>query len=99
MAEYDNEKRGVLFKNDKKTSDLHPDYKGNMTAEGKDYWLSAWIKRDKNGKAFMSLSLQPKETPPAQAAKPAKAAAGGVVDDADEIPFDNPYRGRICYVV
>ncbi len=35
---------GVLFKNDKKESEKHPDYKGNITVGGQDYWLSAWIK-------------------------------------------------------
>ena len=31
---------GVLFKNDKKEEPKHPDYKGNITVGGKDYWLS-----------------------------------------------------------
>ena len=35
---------GVLFKNDKKETGNHPDYKGNITVNGQDYWLSAWIK-------------------------------------------------------
>ena len=35
---------GVLFKNDKKETDKHPHYKGNITVDGKDYWLSAWVK-------------------------------------------------------
>jgi hypothetical protein len=31
---------GVLFKNDKKETGNHPDYKGNITVNGQDYCLS-----------------------------------------------------------
>ena len=51
---------GVLFKNDKKETDKHPHYKGNITVDGKDYWLSAWVKDGKSGK-FMGLAVSPKE--------------------------------------
>jgi len=51
---------GVLFANDKKETDKHPHYKGNITVDGKDYWLSAWVKEGKSGK-FMGLAVSPKE--------------------------------------
>lgn len=56
MAEYDNTNTGVLFKNDRKESEKHPDYTGKVNMEGKDMRLAAWIKEGKNGK-FMSLAL------------------------------------------
>ena len=71
---------GVLFKNDKKESEKHPDYKGNLTIDGKDYWLSAWIKEGKGGK-FMGLALSPKDAE--QARSPQKTVK---IDDND-IPF------------
>jgi len=71
---------GVLFKNDKKESEKHPDYKGNLTIDGKDYWLSAWIKEGKGGK-FMGLALSPKDAE--QPRSPQKTVK---IDDSD-IPF------------
>ena len=53
MSEYDNNNRGVLFKNDKKETDNHPDYKGRIDVNGQEYWLSAWIKDRKDGGKYM----------------------------------------------
>jgi hypothetical protein len=53
--EYDNTNSGALFKAEKKT-DSHPDYNGSINIDGTDYWLSAWLKKDKNGNTYMSLS-------------------------------------------
>ena len=72
---------GALFKNDKKTSPNHPDYKGNITIGGQQFWLSAWIKKNDKG-AFMSIAANPKETKPAE---PAPSAAP--FDDDLTIPF------------
>lgn len=83
MAEYDNTNRGALFSNkENKTAENHPDYKGSINANGTDFWLSAWLKKSKDGKTFMSLSITPKE---AKTAKPAKQAYQG--DDDETIPF------------
>jgi uncharacterized protein (DUF736 family) len=59
---YDNTNRGVLFSNaDKKTSEKHPDYKGNINVGGVEFDIAGWIKTAKeSGKKFMSLSIQPK---------------------------------------
>ena len=74
---------GVLFKNDKKESEKHPDYKGSMIVNGTDYWLSARIKEGKSGK-FMGLALSPKDDqPPAKSTpRPSKS-----FDDESDIPF------------
>ena len=65
---------GVLFRNDKIENERSPTYKGNITVNGQDYWLSAWIKEGKSGK-FMGLAVSPKEEyQPKQAPKKASFA-------------------------
>jgi len=82
MTEFDNTNRGVLFKNDRKETDKHPDYTGSLNVDGVEHWFSAWIKTSKNGKKFMSLSLgKPKE------AKPIGEVSQDNQDFSDDIPF------------
>ena len=62
MAEYDNKNSGVLFKNEKKKKENHPDYTGSWTdSQGVEFWLSCWLKKSKTGRNFMSLSATVKE--------------------------------------
>jgi hypothetical protein len=34
MSDYDNRNRGVLFKNNDKTEETHPDYRGRLNVDG-----------------------------------------------------------------
>ncbi len=75
---------GALFKNDYKEKDLHPDYKGKALINGIELEIGAWIKKDKNGKNFFSLSFNSKyEKAAVKMDKPAKP----VDDDSDSIPW------------
>lgn len=47
---------GALFKNDKKTNEKQPDYRGNGNINGKQMDVAAWVKQGKNGN-FLSLSF------------------------------------------
>jgi len=86
--QYDNTDRGVLFKNEDKETDQHPDYKGRINAEGTDYWLSAWIKTAKDGRKFMSLSVKPMEQKAAPKRQAGQTKGGNAFDQmADDIPF------------
>lgn len=60
MAQPQRDGSGILFVNDRKQSDSHPDYKGSITINGQEYWLSGWRKQGQKGQ-FLSLSAQPKQ--------------------------------------
>jgi hypothetical protein len=79
---YDNNMKGILFNNDKKEKDTHPDFKGSLTVDGKEYWVSGWNKDTSKGPAI-SLSVQEKEVK----AKPAPKPHSEVEDLDDDIPF------------
>jgi hypothetical protein len=85
---YDNTNRGQIWGNDKKTSDSHPDFKGSINVEGKEYWLSAWKRApDANPKApSLRFSVQPKEyhAPAQQAAQNFQKPQE---DFSDDVPF------------
>jgi hypothetical protein len=85
--EYDNSNRGVLFKNDRKEKETHPDYKGSYTdGNGAEFWLSAWLKKDKNGNTFMSLSTTAKEQVHKQGMQQARQSLQ-VQELDDDLPF------------
>lgn len=86
MNQFDDTNRGALFKNLKKDSDKHPDYKGNLNVGGVDHWLSAWLRVSKDGKTYMSLSVEPKDAAPAKPNAP-KRPARSQDDDTGDIPF------------
>jgi hypothetical protein len=93
--QYDNTNRGVLFLNDRKTTDKHPDRKGSININGKEYWLSGWNKQTSKGDTI-SLSVESKDAAKSgQSDRPAQRqeskaahvdASNGFVD-SDEIPF------------
>ena len=57
----DKDNSGLLFPNDKKETDKHPNLKGVAKIEGAEYWCSGWVNKDKNEKKYISLKFQPKE--------------------------------------
>ena len=83
--DYDNTNRGVLFRNDRKETEKHPDFTGSIDVGGVDHYLSAWIKESKQGKKFFSLSVTAKDA----VAKPAMQKAKQIIEEdfEDGIPF------------
>lgn len=61
--EYDNTNGGALFPNDRKEKETHPDFRGNINVDGKEYWIKGWKKSSKSGMKFVSLSVTAKDAP------------------------------------
>jgi hypothetical protein len=89
MAEYSNENRGSIWKNDKKEKDTHPDFTGSLNVDGVEYWVSAWKRKpDASAKApALSFSIKPKETAQGNTDHGKAKANAYVNEDADDIPF------------
>ncbi len=79
---YDNNLTGVLFKNDRKEKETHPDYKGSCEVGGTEYWISGWIKDGKSGK-FISFKFTEKD----EQVGPAKTAPKKNEDAEDSPPW------------
>lgn len=88
--DYDNTNKGAVWKNDKKETDRHPDFKGNINVEGVEYWVSGWKRgaNDSPQSPAMRLAITKKDSQQAssnsvspQAVKP--------MDDFDE--FEPPF--------
>jgi len=79
MPEYDNTNSGVLFRNDKKTSEKAPEYTGKINVDGVDKEIAAWVKESKAGKKFFSIKVSEPYKKEESSSTPA--------DDDSEIPF------------
>lgn len=96
MADFDNTNRGVLFTNDRKQGEKHPDYKGSINVGGKEFWLSAWSKSGAKG-PFLSLSIEAKDaqsgeskpaaTPTQNSTQANKKPSSTFADMDDDLPF------------
>jgi uncharacterized protein (DUF736 family) len=52
------EMQGSLFKNNKKTTELHPDYTGKIKVNGVELQLSAWVAKTKAGETYLNIKAK-----------------------------------------
>ena len=83
----DNKNSGVLFRNDKMATEQHPDYTGNITIEGKEYYLSAWVNEMRNGQKYFALKATPKAATAPATTAPAQPQTSTIADPIDDLPF------------
>lgn len=50
--------KGAIFKNENKTNEKHPDYRGKINWGGIEIEVSMWVNKSKEGKSYFSVSLQ-----------------------------------------
>ena len=96
MAFEQKEGQGVLFNNDRKEKENHPDLKGEIKINGKLYWLSGWKKSGNRGE-FISVSIgeekqvrsggQSQRQTPARTEYPKPTKTQPINDDSDSVPF------------
>jgi len=56
---------GAIFKNDKKTSEKAPDYKGKIDVNGQEFALALWVRESKTGTKYFSVKVEePYSKPP-----------------------------------
>lgn len=73
---------GLMFKAKPSDNPNRPGYEGSVRIDGKDYWISGWVKDGAKGK-FFSLSFKPKKDNDERAPKSARTDG----DDMSDIPF------------
>jgi len=59
MADKQFDNSGILFRNEDKNKDTDRDYRGNATIDGREFWVSGWIREAKNGSKFLKFSFKP----------------------------------------
>lgn len=90
MAYEHRDNSGTLFTNNKKSSDKHPDWRGEIKVDGKPWEISAWVKEGRDGKFFSLAVKEPSKKGQAQTHKGMNSAGdvpSGRDDMDDEIPF------------
>jgi len=68
---FNNTNQGRIWPNDRKKNDTHPDFRGSINIEGKEYSISAWKQHGGARPGNLSLSFSG-ETKNATRIEPAK---------------------------
>lgn len=91
---YDNTNSGIMYRNENRKTDKHPEFTGSINVDGVDYWLSGWVNEGKQGgkmegKKYFSIKLNPKEQrAPASSGGGYQTRPSSFSDDFEsDIPF------------
>jgi hypothetical protein len=83
---YDNNNEIAIWENKRRNKPTDPDFQGNATIDGKEYWVSAWKRSEDSSDRAPVLKL--KVTPKTQQSQPmTPPSQGNPVDLDKEIPF------------
>lgn len=76
---------GAIFKNDKKTVDREPDYRGKINVDGKEWEISLWINESNKGLKYFRAAIKEPWVKPEESVPTAKITS--VIDEDDDLPF------------
>jgi hypothetical protein len=88
--QWDDTNKGTMSRNDNKTTDKQPDFKGFINVEGEEYWLSGWVREagpnaKYPGKKFFSLAVTKKDQQAAPV--PSSVEPEKTPDFDDDVPW------------
>jgi len=75
-----------LFKNTRKQSESHPDYTGSIMLQGKEHYLSAWIKESAKIGKYFSISVGKVKEPVGFTPRGSDELPKNTLEDSD-LPF------------
>ena len=91
MADYDNTNKGVAFRNDYKTTEKHPSWKGKGNFNGQDFEIAIWERSGPKGPFFSMSFSEPYQKQEPTGYEKAKAVADSFKQDEpidmSDIPF------------
>ena len=88
MAEYSNDNKGAIWRNEKKETENHPDFTGSAIINGVDMWVSAWKRKPDAKEKSPALSFTFKAKDEAKSSAPVANKKSSYADDFDkEIPY------------
>lgn len=73
---------GAIFKNDKKTSDKAPDYKGKINVDGVDKAIALWMRESASGVKYFSVKIEEPYQPKATAERTYSST-----EPSNDLPF------------
>lgn len=79
---------GAIFRNNYKSKDTHPDWRGKVVVDGKEWEISLWSKHGEKAGEFLSAAFSEPYVKEAQPEVKPQAKPKTIIDEADDdLPF------------
>ena len=80
---------GTIFKNDKKTAENQPDYRGKINVDGKEWEISLWVKEGQKAGKYFSAAIKEPWVKPDEVQDTAKPVQTNLMNETDDdgLPF------------
>lgn len=80
---------GAIFKNDRKTAENQPDYRGKINVDGKEWEISLWVKEGQKAGEYFSAAIKEPWVKPDEVQAPARPVQTNLMNESDDdgLPF------------